>query len=134
MARVVTKVTYLERHITVLEDAPTAHTVIVTTDFSVNHLFIQSDIASDSAALLVGKAWVDGCKWQSIRTTPAEQSQRGILMPAVLSTIAGLVSDGDGENPEYDRALVEVTGTLLGLDLGDDAAREAVLAMLRAMA
>ena len=34
---------------------------------------------------------------------------------------------------EYDRALVEVTGTVLGLDLGDESVRGTILTMLRAV-
>lgn len=47
--------------------------------------------------------------------------------------IASLVSDGGttAENPEYDRALVEVTGRLIGADLGDEYVREVILLMLR---
>lgn len=39
----------------------------------------------------------------------------GLLMVRVLGVASDLVSE-DGENPEYDRAIVELTMDLLGLD------------------
>lgn len=39
----------------------------------------------------------------------------------ILDAASGLVSE-DGENPEYDRALVELTATLLGLPIDDNRA------------
>lgn len=37
----------------------------------------------------------------------------------VLAAAAGLISE-DGENPEYDRAIVEMTSELLGLPITDN--------------
>ena len=54
--------------------------------------------------------------------------QRALIMAA-----ASLISD-DGVNMEYDRGIIELVGTILGLDLSDDYSRELVLTMLRAVA
>jgi hypothetical protein len=55
----------------------------------------------------------------------------GLTVRSVLTVAASLLSDGDGGNPEYDRALVELTGAILSIDLSDESARDAVLAVLR---
>lgn len=43
----------------------------------------------------------------------------------IIEVARGLVSE-DGENPEYDRALVEMTSELLGLPLGEQSTRTVV--------
>lgn len=48
----------------------------------------------------------------------------------VLDTAASLVTDDDS-NPEYDRAIVELTSYLLGIDTD---ARDTTLDILRALA
>lgn len=55
--------------------------------------------------------------------------QQHLTSNAIFHAAAGLMSD-DGENTEYDRAIVELTGTLLGIDLNDD--RDQLEADLRA--
>jgi hypothetical protein len=42
------------------------------------------------------------------------------MIKDVLIAAASLLSD-DGENPEYDRAITELTADILGLDKGDAA-------------
>jgi hypothetical protein len=54
-------------------------------------------------------------------------------MRALILAAADLLSDEGGENTEYDRALVEVVGTMLDLDLGDEEIRRVILTMLRAV-
>jgi hypothetical protein len=49
----------------------------------------------------------------------------------VVRAAADLITDGD-ENPEYDRALVEMVGHFLGIDLSNQETRDAILGMLRA--
>lgn len=55
--------------------------------------------------------------------TPAAPSTAPIPLDRLLPVAAGLVSE-DGENPEYDRALAEMTCALAGLssDCKDDVA------------
>lgn len=59
-------------------------------------------------------------------------------MKRAILTAASLLSDEDQNhnptNPEYDRALVEMVGTLTGIDTSDGMAREAVRLMLKALA
>jgi len=49
----------------------------------------------------------------------------------VLAIIADLLTDVPGDNPEYDRACVEIASGVLGLDTDD--ARSAVYALLRSL-
>ena len=48
----------------------------------------------------------------------------------IVHTAASLVTDDDS-NPEYDRALVELTGYLIGFDLDN---RDDLLSILRSLA
>lgn len=49
-----------------------------------------------------------------------------------ILTAASLVSE-DCDNGEYDRALVELVGNLVGVDLSDESTRDAILLTLRAL-
>lgn len=48
----------------------------------------------------------------------------------VILTGASLLTDSEGENPEYDRAIVELVSDLVGFSTDD---RDSTLAFLRAI-
>jgi hypothetical protein len=70
--------------------------------------------------------------------TPTPPTERNTVAKYTSKTevikLAGSLLSDNEENPEYDRALVELTGNLLGLDTGSDEVRETILLMLRALA
>ena len=51
----------------------------------------------------------------------------------VLIIIADLLTDVPGDNPEYDKACVEIASGVLGVSDGEDDTRPAVYAMLRSL-
>lgn len=146
MSRIVSDKPYLDYRITVEELTRANHVVRVCNAEGVK-VFEQSGILEEKDALLVGQAWVHGVRSVSIRSAapfevnrpvppaPVVAKQPDHLMIRVrdvLQEAGGLVSE-EGENEEYDRALVELCGRLMGLDLSDDGPRQAILAMLRVL-
>jgi len=98
------------------------------------------ELQSEAIALQIGKAFCGGYTEGASRAPapakvlPLPVSRRGtVSVSALLADAGSLLSDGDGDNPEYDRALVEMTGRVLGIPLDTDEARYAVLTMLRAV-
>ena len=51
------------------------------------------------------------------------QSAQRAAMVAAVSSLAQSLASRDGENPEYDRALVDLTSAVLGLAKDDVAQR-----------
>lgn len=62
---------------------------------------------------------------------PKPEPDRHAMRNLILNA-ASLISD-EGENHEYDRALIELIGNTLGIDPGDESTRDTILAMLRAL-
>jgi hypothetical protein len=105
------------------------------------------DLDTEPQALQIGKAFCGGYSEGVARQrAPFEvkrpdrgagqrpgQNHHMTRLNDVLREAAGLISE-DGENTEYDRALVELCGRLIGLDLSNDDTRDTILAMLRAIA
>ena len=140
MSRHVTDETYLGTYeISVYENSRASHSVDVKRKDGTT-IAAYTGITDSDDALVVGKAYVSGYE-QGGRENhspqrPAPAPQQNHLMVRVNDVIreaGGLLSDGDGDNPEYDRALVELIGRIVGIDLSDESSRDAVLAMLRAM-
>lgn len=139
MSRTVSESTFLDHRITVEENARAVHTVSVRTAEG-QLIYRQNAIFDDGDAVMIGKAFVSGRNWQSIHDepikevpTPVRPGTHMVRVKDVLVEASGLMS-GAGENPEYDRALIELTGRIVGLDLSEEAARTVVQAMLGVMA
>lgn len=135
MSRHVSDTPYLHHEISVIEESRASYHVDVK-DSKGNVLAAYTGFTEDTDALMAGKAWVNGTFYGGKHGVGAparpRQNQHMTRLNDVLQEAAGLVSDG-GENTEYDRALVELSGRLIGLDLSEESTRATVLAMLRAL-
>jgi len=139
MSRHVTDETYLGAYeISVYENSRASHSVDVKRKDGTT-IAAYTGITDSDDALVVGKAYAAGYEQggrenhSPQRPAPApQQNHLMIRVNDVMQEAGHLLSDGDGDNPEYDRALVELTGRLLGLTLDEDS-RGVIITMLRAM-